>query len=72
MDLEELNEIFDDNDEDIIDFVMNMRTYTVQERKDYFVDLDDKEFFRRFRLKKDTVNNLLRELEPHLHNDNTQ
>lgn len=32
MDLEELEEIFDDNDEEIIDFVNNLRTYTVRER----------------------------------------
>lgn len=52
MNLEELNEIFDDNEEEIVNFLMNTRTYTIQEKKDYFVALDDAEFFSKISFKK--------------------
>ncbi|KAJ8980659.1 hypothetical protein NQ317_017585, partial [Molorchus minor] len=58
MDIEELDDFFD-NDEEFVDNIHNMRTYTVKERKDHYNSLREKEFFDRFQLSKNTVNDLL-------------
>lgn len=65
-------DIFDDNDEEIIGFIQGLRTYTVRERPDHFNLWSDEEFFKRFRLRKDTIRNVLAEIEEHLRHDNEQ
>uniref|UniRef100_A0A1Y1MXR4 Nuclease HARBI1 n=1 Tax=Photinus pyralis TaxID=7054 RepID=A0A1Y1MXR4_PHOPY len=59
MDLFELDELFDDNDEEIINFIDGLRSYTVKERKDHFAECTDKEFYDRFRFSKNIVRNVI-------------
>lgn len=72
MDLNELVEVFNDNDEEIIMFIQNLRTYTIRERPDHFNIWSDDEFFNRFRFKKDTIRNLLPQIEEYLRHNNEQ
>ncbi|KAK5648057.1 hypothetical protein RI129_002949 [Pyrocoelia pectoralis] len=55
---------------DEIDIVENInperRPYVVCERPDHFNEMDELDFFRRFRLKKATVERLLEQIEAHL------
>lgn len=55
MNLQELDDLFDDDDQEIRNIIEMQRTYTINERIDHFNNLDDDEFFRRFRFSKNTV-----------------
>lgn len=59
-------EIFSDSDdEDLIDFV-NMvykRPYTIRIRPDHYNAWDDEDFFARFRLSKETVQQVLESIQ---------
>ena len=60
----------DDDDQDIlntINYGFSRRRY---ERADYFHDMDDLSFFRRFRLTKPTVLMVLKQIEEYLEFDN--
>ncbi|XP_050498287.1 putative nuclease HARBI1 [Diabrotica virgifera virgifera] len=70
MDLQELEELFEDDDEEIIYFLNNFRTYNVRERKNYMLEFDENEFSFRFRFPKNTVRQLVKELGPVLHHVN--
>ncbi|KAF5283206.1 hypothetical protein FQR65_LT14035 [Abscondita terminalis] len=52
--------------EEIDELLPDRRPYTIQNRKNYFTDLDAIAFFRRFRLQKQTVQLLLEKIEAHL------
>lgn len=56
------NNIFEDDLEvlDIVDFGFPRRRYI---RSNYFEDLDELQFFQRFRLRKNTTLNVLEEIE---------
>lgn len=58
----DLEEFFEDDDEEMFNFIANIRTYTVRDRVDHFNKWDDKEFSRRFRLKKATVMTVLNQI----------
>jgi len=45
------------------DFVINRRPRKIKKRPLYFEELDDVDFHTRFRLSKDSVNTVLREIE---------
>lgn len=55
MDFAEIDELFDDNDEEIWDYLNNLRTYQVKERINHFQQCTDEEFVHRFRFSKNTV-----------------
>lgn len=59
------NELFDD-DLDVLDIVQDGFPRVQWERPDYFESMDDLGFFRRFRLTKITVAELLEQIEEHL------
>ena len=69
MDINQLVDLFDDNVAEIIGFIENLTTYTVRERPDYFTLWSEKEFYNRFRLKKDTVRNIVEEIKEYLAHD---
>lgn len=59
MDLEELEAIFEDNDEELVLYIQNIRTYTIKERKNHMTIWNDQEFFDRFRFSKNTITNVI-------------
>ncbi|KAJ8909798.1 hypothetical protein NQ315_014736 [Exocentrus adspersus] len=63
MDVQELFEIFDDDDDMLRDLANNIRGYSVKEREDHFNNCNETEFFNRFRLKKNTVLIILPQIE---------
>lgn len=65
--LEFIEELDSDDDREIINFIdYERRPYILKERIDLFMTLDDKDFIMRFRLKKETVLNLLEKIEGQL------
>lgn len=58
MDLQELDDLFGDDDEDVLDFILNLRTYTIKQRID-IDSISDPEFYDRFRFRKATVLNII-------------
>lgn len=58
MDLEELEPIFD-NDEELVLYIQNIRTYTIKERKNHMTIWNDQEFFDRFRFSKNIITNVI-------------
>lgn len=68
MEIEDVMFLEDDQDIlDIIEYGFPRRRY---ERSDYFHDMDDLSFFRRFRLTKPTVLTVLEQIEDHLEFEN--
>ena len=64
---EDYEDIDDQEILDIVDFINpERRQYTIRERVNHFDKWDDKEFSRRFRLSKETVTQLLQQIEPQL------
>lgn len=61
----DINIFESDNDEDDDEF-MERRPYTIRNKPNNFQVWDDTEFFKRFRLKKDTVLQLLHRVEDRL------
>ncbi|KAJ8974994.1 hypothetical protein NQ317_013493 [Molorchus minor] len=71
MDFEDFDEeLFINDDLDILDIVEFGFPRKVYERKNAFDELDDLSFFRRFRLTKNTILYLLEMIEDHLEYDN--
>ena len=60
--------IFESDDDDDFEFV-ERRPYTIKNKLDNFRRWDSTEFFERYRLKKDTVLDLLQEIEHRLLTD---
>ena len=60
--------IFESDDDDDFEFV-ERRPYTIKNKLDNFPRWDSTEFFERYRLKKDTVLDLLQEIEHRLLTD---
>lgn len=58
----------DDSDDEDQQFVAERRQYNLYERMDHFNKWDDIDFFRRFRLRKETVANILDLIRPKLEN----
>lgn len=55
MDFEEFGDIFFKDDQDILDLIDYRFPRKIYDRKNYFQQLDDVTFFRRFRLAKKIV-----------------
>ncbi|KAG5862040.1 hypothetical protein JTB14_033213 [Gonioctena quinquepunctata] len=67
MDLGELDDLFDEELEEILEFVeYERRPYTVKERMNPFEELDDVEVTTRFRLSKPSVHMILQQIEGQL------
>lgn len=64
------DEIFVEDDGDILDVIRFGFPRRYYQRTDFFNDMDDMSFFRRFRLQKHTVLRLLDEIEHQLEFDN--
>lgn len=54
----------DEDEEDILEVAR--RTYIIRYRPNYMEELDEKEFYARFRLKRETVTILYQQIEEHL------
>lgn len=63
--LDEYN-IFIEDDPDILEILDYGFPRQVRQRRNYFEELDDLTFFKRFRLYKETVVNVLAQIEEHL------
>lgn len=62
----DFEDFFEDDDDEIIDFLNNIRTYTVRERPIHFNEWNNREFFDRFRFSKDTVQMILNQIRDHI------
>lgn len=64
------DEMFLEDDQDILDIIDYGFPRRQYDRADYFHNMDDVSFFRRFRLTKQTVLNVLEQIEHVLEFDN--
>ncbi|KAJ8914157.1 hypothetical protein NQ315_016236, partial [Exocentrus adspersus] len=67
--MDDLDDIMEDDDEELVQFINEQRVYVVRNRPNNMVMWDNEEFFNRFRLSKPTVNRILLEIQnqlPHL------
>lgn len=64
------DQIFLEDDMDILDIIDMGFPRRMYERSSYFNDMDDISFFRRFRLTKQTTLDILERIEPQLEFDN--
>lgn len=65
----DLEDLFEDDDEEIIEFLDNMRTYTIRERMDHLDEWNNQEFFNRFRFSKNIVLHIIHQIRHLLPNE---
>lgn len=64
-----MNAILDSEGEDYDDYLRKRRPKSMQERNDFFSELDDQEFVLRFRLDKESALEILDQIEVNLEFD---
>lgn len=64
------DQLFLDDDHDILDIINFGFPRRQWERSEYFDNMDNLSFFRRFRLQKNTVLNFLHQIEEEIEYDN--